>query len=181
MFHKIVAIVGMPGSGKTEVSRFFELQGFLRIRFGEITEEHIKQNNLEINENNERRIREFLRKKYGNTAYAFLNFERIKTALETNNVVIDGMYSWEEFMFLKEKFNEKLVVLAVYAPPNVRHLRLNTRTIRPLNKDEAISRDITQIENLNQAGPIAMADHTIINIKTLIDLRNEVDRFLKVL
>lgn len=169
----------MPGSGKTEASRFLELAGFYRIRFGDITDDHIKKNNLEHNEENEKRIREFLRKKEGNAAYAKLNIERIEKAVQTSHVVIDGMYSWEEYLFLKEKFNEHLIVLGLYAPPAVRHLRLNTRSIRPLTQEEAISRDISQIEKLNQAGPIVMADHMIINTKTLFDLRDEVNRFLQ--
>ena len=101
--YKVLALVGMPGSGKTEVSRFIELAGCYRIRFGDLTDEHLQKNNLERNEENERRIREFIRKKEGNNAYAKLNLDRVKTALQTSHVVIDGMYSWEEFLFLKQE------------------------------------------------------------------------------
>lgn len=179
MHYKIIAIAGMPGSGKTEASRFIELAGFYRIRFGDITDDHLKKNNLEATEENEKRIREFLRRKEGNAAYAKLNIEHIEKASQTSHVVIDGMYSWEEYLFLKEKFGEQLIVLALYAPPAVRHLRLSTRSIRPLLQEEAISRDIHQIQKLNQAGPIAMADYTINNTKTLFDLRDEVNLFLQ--
>ena len=40
---KVVAIVGMAGSGKSEVSRVFESHGFVRIRFGDITDEEMKK------------------------------------------------------------------------------------------------------------------------------------------
>ena len=39
---KVAAIVGMTGSGKSEVARLFEESGFSRIRFGDITDEEIK-------------------------------------------------------------------------------------------------------------------------------------------
>jgi len=62
--HKLIAIVGLAGAGKTEVSRFFELAGFVKIRFGDLTQEYLQQNNLEVNEHNEKNAREFLRRKH---------------------------------------------------------------------------------------------------------------------
>ncbi len=38
----VVSIVGMAGAGKSEVARVFEEAGYSRIRFGDITEEEIK-------------------------------------------------------------------------------------------------------------------------------------------
>ena len=70
---KVVAIVGMAGSGKSEVAKIFEEKGFSRIRFGDITDIEIKKRTLEINEANERHIRELLRKELGMAAYAILN------------------------------------------------------------------------------------------------------------
>ena len=74
---KIVSIVGMAGSGKSEVARIFEENGFVKIRFGDVTDEEIKKRGLELNEENERYIRESLRKGYGKAAYAKLSLPRI--------------------------------------------------------------------------------------------------------
>jgi len=179
--HIIIAIVGLTGSGKTEAARYFELSGFSKIRFGDITDEYLQQNNLEKNEENEKRAREFLRKKYGMSAYAKLNESKIHELMKINNVVIDGLYSWEEFTYLKSIFQEKITLLAIYAPPALRHIRLNTRHLRPLTKDEAISRDYAEIEHLNKAGPIAFADFTVINTTTLIDLKQNIDQLIRYL
>ena len=100
--NKVVAIVGMAGSGKSEVARAFERNGFTRVRFGDITDEEIQKHGLPLNEDNERYIRETLRKEHGMAAYAELNLPRIDTALKTSNVVVDGLYSWEEYKFLKD-------------------------------------------------------------------------------
>ncbi|MBI5392428.1 AAA family ATPase [Candidatus Woesearchaeota archaeon] len=179
--HKLIAIVGLAGAGKTEVARFFELAGFVKIRFGDLTQEYLQQNNLEVNEHNERNAREFLRKKHGMAAYAKLNLGNIQKNLESNHVVIDGLYSWEEYKFLKHYIGEQLHLLAIYASPELRHIRLNTRHLRPLDKEEAESRDIAEIEHLNKAGPIAYADHTIVNTTTIIDLREKVHEYIKYL
>lgn len=179
MHHKIVAIVGLPGSGKTEAARFFEQLGFKIIRFGGLTDKLIRDNNLEPNEENERRMREFIRKKEGMEAYAKLHLEDIEKEVRANHVVIDGLYSWEEYLFLKKRFNEHLLLLAIYAPSPVRHLRLSTRLHRPLTKEEAVSRDVEEIEKLKVAGPIAIADQTIINIHTSEDLRIHINEFVK--
>ncbi len=41
---------------------------------------------------------------------------------------------------------------------------------------EAVSRDRTEIENVHKAGPIAMADFTIINESSLEELREETEK-----
>jgi len=66
----MVAIVGMAGAGKTEVARLFEQNGFTRIRFGDITDEEVRKRGLELNEENERYVRELLRREQGMEAYA---------------------------------------------------------------------------------------------------------------
>jgi len=90
---KVVSIVGMAGSGKSEVSRVFEENGFIRIRFGDVTDAEIKKRGLELNEENEHYIRELLRKEHGMAAYAILNQPKIDSALKHSDVVIDGLYS----------------------------------------------------------------------------------------
>ncbi|MEM2138919.1 MAG: AAA family ATPase [Candidatus Woesearchaeota archaeon] len=175
---KLIAIVGMTGSGKSELSKFFEKEGYKKIRFGDITEEIIKQKGLDVNETNEKAVRESLRKEYGMSAYAKLNLPKIEELLKKNNVIIDGLYSWEEYVFLKEKF-PFMVVLAIYSPPETRYERLTEREYRSLTKEQSRNRDKSEIENLNKAAPIAMADYTILNVGTLYDLEINFKKFLE--
>jgi len=175
---KVVSIVGMTGSGKSEVSRVFEEDGFTRIRFGDMTDEEIKKRGLELNEENERYIRELLRKEHGMSAYAKLNLSQIDEALKYSDVVIDGLYSWEEYTFLKAYYGENFYVVAVWASPKTRYARLISRVNRCLTLEEAASRDRAEIENINKGGPIAMADFTIINESSLDDLRKETERII---
>jgi dephospho-CoA kinase len=176
---KVVAIVGMAGSGKSEVAKIFEQKGYSRIRFGDITDIEIRKRNLEVNEANERRFRELLRKELGMAAYAILNQPRIDTALQKSDVVADGLYSWEEYLSFKSYYSSQFFVVAVYSSPGTRYSRLTERILRPLTNQEAASRDKSEIENLNKGGPIAMADYTIVNENNLDYLKVQTELILE--
>jgi dephospho-CoA kinase len=178
---KVVAIVGMAGAGKSEVARVFEDHDFKKVRFGDITDEELKNRGLETNEENERYIRQQLRKEHGMAAYAKLNLPKIDSSLKSSDVVVDGLYSWEEYILLKERYGEKLSVLAVWASPATRYKRLAHRAERPLTLEEAANRDKSEIENSNKGGPIAMADFTILNEASLEELEKETERALSAL
>ena len=167
MSMKAVALVGMPGSGKSEVARIFAQSGYQTIRFGDITDEEVRKRGLELNEANERIAREELRHTHGMAAYAILNLPRINQALEVANVIIDGLYSWEEYKYLSDKLEGGLRTVAVWAPPGLRYHRLVGRKVRPLTAEQARDRDFAEIENVNKGGPIAMADYTIKNDASL--------------
>ena len=178
---KVVAIVGMAGAGKSEVARVFGEHGFKKVRFGDITDEEIKNKGLELNEENERYIRQQLREKHGMAAYAKLNLSRIDSLLKSSDVVVDGLYSWEEYILLKERYGGQFITVAVWASAATRHARLAHRAERPLTLEEAASRDREEIENINKGGPIAMADFTIVNEASLEELRGETDRVVSTL
>jgi dephospho-CoA kinase len=170
---KIVALVGMAGSGKSEVARQFEKSGYIRIRFGDITDIEVKKRGFPLNEANELTVREQLRQEQGMAVYAKLNLPRIDAALQKSNVVIDGLYSWEEFVLLKDYYGDKLKLVAVYSSPKTRHARLAGRRVRPLTNQEAADRDKSEIQNINKGGPIALADFTIINESSLKELKEQ--------
>ena len=175
--NKIISIVGMCGAGKTDVSEFLKQKGFSYVRFGDITMDELKKRNLEINEKNERFIRESLRKEYGMAVYAKLTIPKLESLLKEGNVIADGLYSWEEYLILKEKFGKNILVLNIQTSPETRTKRLVSRKIRPLTKEEVASRDKSEIENLKKGGPIAMADYTITNEGTPEDLKNSLNVF----
>ena len=174
MKNKLVCITGMPGAGKRVVSDYFVDKGYLFVRFGQITLDEIKKRGLNLNEKNEKKIREAIRKRYGMAAFAILNFPEFKKLLRSGNVIADGLYSWAEYKFLKEKFGKEMFLIAVYAPPKLRYQRISSRIMsindtdlryRPFTKKEAQTRDYAEIENLDKGGPISMADYTILNTK----------------
>ena len=67
---KVVSIVGMTGAGKSEVSKVFEQEDFVLIRFGDLTDEEMKRRGLKPKEASERLVREQLRREHGAAVYA---------------------------------------------------------------------------------------------------------------
>lgn len=187
MPNKIIFIVGMAGSGKSIVSDELVKKGFAFVRFGQIVLDRIKEQGLEVSEENEKKIRENLRKEQGMAAVATLNIPRFDELLKKSNVVGDGLYSWSEYKILKEKYGDSMYVVAVYAPPELRYKRLKHRKVendekqrfRSFTEDEARARDYAEIENIEKGGPIAMADFTIVNTDTIEELRENVKKILK--
>ena len=180
--HWIVCISGLCGAGKSVVSDYFIQNGYLYRRFGQITMDELKRRNLPICEENERLIREELRNRYGMAAFAILNQSKLDELLLKGNVIVDGLYSFAEYKVLKDHYKDKLIVIAVYAPPRIRYERLSNRKIdsidiqgrnRPLTHDEAVLRDYREIERSDKGGPIAIADYTIMNIKDFSYLQEQ--------
>ena len=176
---KVVALVGMAGSGKSEVAKIFESSGFMKVRFGDITDREIRERGLKLNEENERHIRQQLRVEHGMAAYAKLSLPEVDRLLESADVIVDGLYSWEEYILLKSRYNNDLIVVAVWASPKTRYERLSKRPIRPLTPEESAGRDVAEIEGINKGGPIAMANLIIDNNgSSLEDLERKTGRVI---
>jgi dephospho-CoA kinase len=161
---KIIAIVGMAGSGKSLLSEYLKAKAIPVIRFGEIIVGEVQRRGLALTPLNERLVREDIRKEHGMDACAKLALPVIKAKLlESSLVVIDGLYSFSEYKTLLSEFNGKLIVIAVAAPRKLRYERLAQRPERPLTNAEAEERDFMEIERIEKGGPIAIADYTLIN------------------
>lgn len=188
--NKLICIVGMCGAGKSEVARYLmEKRKYGFFRFGQITLDKVKEMGQKPSEALERQIREGLRKEYGMAAFAILNQPKIDGLLNEGDVIGDGLYSWEEYVILKDKYPENFITIGVYAPPKVRYERLKDRAerhgedkdlrFRNFTKEEAVARDKAEIENLHKAGPIAMAEYTVMNVCDIKEIEKQVDVILE--
>ena len=129
---------------------------------------------------NERVVREELREIEGMAVMAKRSLPKITALIENNqNVIIDDMYSFDEYKLLHDEYDDRLFVVAVVTPREIRHNRLAIRPNRPLTAREAHSRDISQIENLDIGGSIAIADYYLPNNASLEELTNKLDVLLE--
>lgn len=180
MIKNIIATVGMCGAGKSVAGERLEMLGFAKVYFGGLTIEEVKRRGLEVNEKNERAVREDLRRTHGMGAFALLSLPKIEAFLgEGKRVLIDGLYSFSEDKILSEKYGGQLLVIAVFTPRGLRYERLARRDVRPLTRDEATSRDYSEIENIEKGGPIALADYTLVNDGTVENLTLQLDQILR--
>ena len=63
-------------------------------------------------------------------------------------------------------------MIAIICDKDLRYSRLEKREFRPLTNEQAKNRDISEIENLAKAGPIAYADYFILN-------NDDIDSYVK--
>jgi dephospho-CoA kinase len=174
-----LALVGMPGAGKTLCAKHLEERGFFQFRFGGIVTGEVSRRGLAINAENERVVREEFRRNEGMDAIAKRALPHLKTALEThNNIIIDGLYGFSEYKMLRSELGAELIVVAIVCSRGVRHRRLTTRVDRPLTVNEAENRDYREIENLEKGGPIAIADYFLDNDDTAESLLTRLDVLL---
>lgn len=172
---KVLIFVGMPGAGKTVCVDYLKSKGLPCTYFGGITLQEIKRRGLEVNEVNEKLVREDIRAKEGKAAYATRIIEQVEDFFEQdqNQVVVDGLYSWTEYKIFKGKFGDSAVVIAIVSPRGLRHERLAGRSVRPLTEEEATARDYAEIENLEKGGPIANADYFLLNEGSFKELETD--------
>ena len=176
--NKIVAVVGMCGSGKSVAVEEFEKRGYQKVYFGQATMNVLKERNLPINEENERKVREELRSSGDKGIYAKIFLPEIERLHKQGNVVIESMYSWSEYKYVKDKFGDAFSVLAIITNTPLRRERLLIRDFRPMTFEESKSRDYAEIENIEKGGPIVIADYNILNNSSKEDFIKEINTFL---
>ena len=174
-----LALVGMPGAGKTLCARHLEAKGYFQLRFGAVVENEVRRRGWEVNPKNEQTVREELRRQYGMAAMARRSLPKLNAALRQHrHIVIDGLYSFSEYKLLDEELRAPLILVAVAAPRRLRYERLAARPVRPLTPAEAQRRDLQEIEKLEKGGPIAIADYTLLNDGSPDDLLGQLDGLL---
>ena len=159
-----LALVGMPGAGKTLCAAHLRRRGYPGFRFGKIIVDEVARRGLPQTQESERIVREDLRAQDGMGAVARLALPTLQSLLQdTPVIVIDGLYSFEEYRLLQRELRATLLVIAIASARQQRYRRLGARPQRPLNPAEAEARDLREISALQKGGPIAIADHTLLN------------------
>ena len=174
---KIVAFVGLTGSGKSSAVDYLTNKGYPKVYFGGVVLDAMTKASLEHTQENEQPFREQLREREGKDFVANRIVAQIRDLINAgqHRIIADGIYTWTEYKIMKREFPGELTVVAVVAPKHLRHHRLTQRPIRPLTDTEANQRDWSEIENLEKGGPIAIADHYIINNGNLDHFHEQID------
>ena len=69
--------------------------------------------------------------------------------------------------------------VAVVLDRKLRYERVEKRSSRAFDGRAIRERDISEIENLEKGGPIALADYYILNNGTVEELQDDIDKVLK--
>ena len=174
---KIVALVGLAGSGKSSAVEYLTQKGYPKVYFGGIIYKAMKEAGIEITWDNQKVFREEIREREGKDFVVKRVIKEVHDLMGAgqHNIVLDGLYSWSEYKSLKHEFPGSMTVVAIVTPKHLRKQRMSKRTERPMTPKEVDERDWTEIENLEKGGPIAIADYFIHNEGNLEQLHKQVD------
>lgn len=175
---KILAFVGLAGSGKSTAVEHFTQKGYPKVYFGGVIYEAMREAGIERTADSERIFREDFRAKFGKNVVAERIIDQINelAAAGQHRIIADGIYSWSEYKALKHAFPGELILVAIVTPRHLRYHRLSQRIERPYTETESYERDTSEIENLEKGGPIAIADHYIINSGSLEDFEANLEK-----
>lgn len=166
---KIISFVGLAGSGKTTATDYLTDKGYPKISFGTVIRLAMRKAKIEPTEENER---SFIHELFQTNHEAFVAEQTIPQinaliAAGQHRIIADGSNTLNEYTALKQAYPGNFITVAIIAPKRVRHHRLTQRTIHPIAEAEATKRDWAEIEFESKSGPIALADHYIVNDRSI--------------
>ncbi len=180
---KIVAIVGMSGSGKSVVVDYLTERGVPKVYFGGMIYKEMERRGIErtADGESEKRFREEIRETEGKDWVVRQVIKETDALIEAGQrrIVLDGVYSWTEYKTLKQKYPGELTFIAVVVPKKLRYKRVAARPERPFNRAEIMERDRSEIENLEKGGPIAAADYYVLNDGSVGEMHEKLEEILK--
>ncbi len=178
---KIIAFVGLSGTGRSAASTYVSEQGIPRVSFADIVMQALRESGLEPTPENEISVREKLRLDPAGDLVLkeiILQLDNL-TDSGQRKIVLDGLGGWESYKRLKHEFPGSITVVALTAQRHLRLRRLATRAENPLTEQQANQRDYDEIETLNKGGIIAVADYYLSDNGSLENLHASVDELLR--
>lgn len=174
---KIIALVGLAGSGKSSAVEYLTKKGFPKVYFGGVIYKAMEEAGIEPTWDNQQKFREEIRQREGKDFVIRRVIKNIRDLINAgqNKIVLDGLYTWSEYKILKHEFPGQVVVIAIVTPKHLRYQRMVKRPERPMQPREVDQRDWSEIENLEKGGPIAIADYFVINDGNLDQLHQKID------
>ena len=180
---KILAIVGMSGSGKSVAVDYLTDKGYPKVYFGGMIYKEMEKRGIERSEDGEteKNFREMIRQTEGKDWVVRQVIDEVKDLIGAGQkrIILDGVYSWTEYKILKRDFPKSLTFLAIVVDKNLRYERVANRPGRAFDGAAIRERDRSEIENLEKGGPIAAADYYILNNGTISEMQEKLDIVLR--
>jgi dephospho-CoA kinase len=175
---KVVALTGMPGSGKSLVAEVAMEMGFSVVVMGDVIREETERRGLKITPENMGAVMLRLREEYGATVVAERCISKIQAGTGSK-VLVDGVRSIAEVDEFRRHF-PNFVLVAIHSSPETRFQRIyqRRRTDDPQSWKEFVERDLRELQ-VGVGAAIAMADYMLINETTPTQLRRAAKNLLR--
>ncbi|HEX3929763.1 MAG TPA: hypothetical protein VHW64_03600 [Nocardioides sp.] len=177
---QVLAVLGLAGTGKSVAVGYLQrVYSVDPVYFGGVVIGEVERLGLPITPDNERVVREDLRRQEGMAVMARRSLPAIESSLRSHGVaVVDGLYSGAELDLLHGEYDARLVTIAIHADRSVREARLGARVVRPLSPEEMRARDRAEVEALDKARPIVLASVQLTNNGTEAQLEAKLARLV---
>lgn len=171
-----MGISGLPGSGKSLVSKIAIERGAKIVSMGDIIREESKKRGESTKETAQN-----LRAEFGQYIVSELTIKKIKKLQEKefeSKIIVEGIRSPHEVNMFKENF-ENFIILSIFANPTLRFERLKNRMREDDSTDyvEFKARDRMELD-FGIGDVISLSDKTIINETDLESYTNSINKFL---
>ncbi len=180
---KMLALVGMSGSGKSVAVDYLTDKGYPKIYFGGMIYKEMEKRGIVRTEDgeSEKEFREMIRETEGKdwVVRQVIGEAKDLIAAGQKRIILDGVYSWTEYKTLKHEFPTCLTFVAIVVDKKLRYDRVAERTDRAFDITAIRERDRSEIENLEKGGPIAAADYYVLNNGTVEEMQLRLDMILK--
>ena len=180
---KILALVGMSGSGKSVAVDYLADKGYPKVHFGGMIYKEMEKRGIPRSEDGEteKKFREEIRETEGKDWVVRQVIAETKDLIAAGQkrIILDGVYSWTEYKTLKHEFPTRLTFIAIVVDKKLRYKRVAERPDRPFDSAAIRERDRSEIENLEKGGPIVAADYYILNNGPKEEIYSRLDEILK--
>jgi len=187
----VIAVTGMPGSGKGSFIGFYEKRGALVFRMGDMVRGEVARRELSPDPKNVGRVANEMRELHGPDIWARRTVEAIREHVDrqekrngspsrdTPILIIDGVRSMKEVSFFKQAI-PRFYLVAIHTSPELRWKRMRERKRSDDFPEEALFRERDRRElNWGIAEVIALADEILSNNGTFEELEEKAEEFLE--
>jgi dephospho-CoA kinase len=177
---RVLAVCGLPGSGKGEFASVMERNGIPILSMGDMVRAEVSRLNIEESPGIFGEIAAQLRAEFGDDVLAKRLCEAVDKLLDTNEIIlIEGLRGTAEFDLFNSRWGDNFSTIAITASRQTRFERTQTRG---RSEDGDIS--AFEIREKRETGwgldiLIEKADLTLSNESNLEDFHNKCNNWLQ--
>jgi len=169
----VIGIVGLPGSGKTEVANSIAKFGAPIVRMGDVVLQELKRRGQKITDASVGKLSNEFRELEGMGAIAKRCIPLIEASGKGKKaIVVDGIRGISEVNEFREAFGKNFRLIAVWASEEVRYPRIvsRKRADDPITHKEFMEKDLRELSwGLGDA--LMLADFMFVNDGSIAELR----------
>ena len=179
---QVIAIVGLPGSGKSEAAAVAKNLGIPVVTMGDVIRAAVRERELDVNEDTMGRVATDLRETGGNAAVAKRSIPLLEEYANDNDIVlVDGIRGIAEVEQFEKAYGDNFRLVSIEVPFETRLARIRERGRDPNaeSEEDLRERDAREL-GYGMGEAMEEADVTLTNTDSLDAFRTRIREILAV-